>query len=47
MIRMRVQLGLFDPDNKGVLTESQLEEFLAHFSRTIPSLEHMSVSQIK
>ena len=44
MIKMRVQLGLFDPDNKGLLTEAQLEDFLEHFSRSIPSLENMPVS---
>ena len=44
MIRMRIQLGLFDPDNKGVITESQLEDFLENFSQSIPSLENMPVS---
>ena len=44
MIRMRVQLGCFDPDNRGLLTEAQLEAFLEHFSRAVPSLEDMPVS---
>ena len=43
MIRIRVQLGCFDPDNRGVLTVAQLEDFLEHFSRAIPSLEDMPV----
>ncbi len=40
----RVHLSKFDPTNCGVLTEQQLEDFLEHFSETVPALDDMPVS---
>ena len=41
MIHMRVHLSVFDPDNSGFLSVTQLEDFLAHYAKTVPSLEEM------
>lgn len=41
MVHMRVHLSLFDPSNSGTLSVSQLEDFLAHYAKTVPSLDEM------
>ncbi|KAG1658634.1 hypothetical protein FOA52_007568 [Chlamydomonas sp. UWO 241] len=41
MIQMRVHLGRFDPDNTGILTEAQLEDFLEAYAAEVPALEAM------
>lgn len=44
MIHMRVHLSLFDPENTGLLSVSQLEDFLVHYAKTVPSLDEMPES---